>query len=277
MTRSYARRVPSPESTTADFYADPEIYDVLHAPGTREDVSSLLRMVRRLVPGREPLRLLEPACGSGRFVLELASRGHACTGFDLSPVMIGYAKAKAKERGLTRAARFFAGDMRTFATGRRLGTFDAAFNLINSIRHLSSDIAMVDHLRQVRSVLRPGGVYLVGLSLCAYGFESETEDVWRGRRGPLSVSQVVQYLPPPGRRGRARDERVVSHMTVVRRGHPAVHVDSAYVLRGYNLAQWRMVTARAGMSTVATLASDGRRECEPTEPGYFVFALTAAR
>ena len=277
MTSSYARRVSRPESTTADFYADPEIYDVLHAPGTRDDVSALLRTVRRLIPGRRPLRLLEPACGSGRFVLELASRGHACTGFDLSPVMVNYAKARARQHGLASAARFFAGDMRTFAQGRRLGRFDAAFNLINSIRHLSSDIAMIDHLRQVRSVLRPGGVYLVGLSLCAYGFESETEDVWRGRRGPLSVSQVVQYLPPPGRRGRARDERVVSHMTVTRRGHPSVHVDSTYSLRGYSLAQWRMVTARAGMAPVACLASDGRRECEPAEPGYFVFALSAAR
>lgn len=267
----------SPESRTADFYADPLVYDVLHAPGTRGDVAALLRMVRRFVPGREPLRLLEPACGSGRFVLDLAARGHRCTGFDLSPLMVKYAKARAKERNLGGLATFLAADMRSFADGRRLRPFDAAFNLINSIRHLPSDAAMIDHLRQVRSVLRPGGIYLVGLSLCAYGLESETEDVWRGRRGPLSVSQVVQYLPPPGREGRARNERVVSHMTVTRRGMEDVHVDSTYPLRGYDLAQWRTVTSRAGMPIVACLASDGRRECTPAEPGYFVFALSAAR
>ena len=267
----------SPEPRTADFYADPHVYDVLHAPGTRDDVASLLRIIRRFVPGREPLRLLEPACGSGRLAIELAARGHACTGFDLSPVMVRYAKARAKERGVGRLATFFAGDMRTFAARRRLRPFDAAFIPINSIRHLPSDTAMIDHLRQVRSVLRPGGVYLVGLSLCAYGLESETEDVWRGRRGGVSVSQVVQYLPPAGSRDSHRNERVVSHMTVIRRGHEPVHVDSAYVLRGYDLAQWRAITARAGMPIVGCVASDGRRECRPAEPGYFVFALSAAR
>ena len=263
----------SPESRTADFYADPLVYDVLHAPGTRDDVSALLRIVRHFVRGRAPLRLLEPACGSGRFVVELAARGHHASGFDLSPRMVAYAKARAKERGLGPRARFFAADMRTFAHGRRQAPFDVAFNLINSIRHLSSDAAMVDHLRQVRSALRPGGVYLVGLSLSAYGLESETEDVWRGRRGPLEVTQVVQYLPPPGRAGSARNERVVSHMTVTRRGHAPVHVDSTYRLRGYDLVQWRRVAARAGMPVIACLASDGRRRCEPVEPGYYVFAL----
>ncbi len=264
-------------SRTADFYADPLVYDVLHAPGTRDDVAALLRIARRFVPGREPLRLLEPACGSGRFVIDLAARGHECTGFDLSSDMIRYANARARERGLGRLARFFVADMRTFVAGRRMRPFDVAFILINSIRHLPSDAAMVDHLRQVRSALRPGGVYLVGLSLCAYGLESETEDVWRGSRGGVSVSQVVQYLPPPGDRGRARNERVVSHMTVTRRGCPPMHLDSTYVLRGYDLAQWRAVTARAGMRIIGCVASDGRRECEPAEPGYFVFALSAAR
>jgi SAM-dependent methyltransferase len=261
------------QSRTADFYADPLVYDVLHAPGTRDDVSALLRIVRQFVRGRRPLRLLEPACGSGRFVVELAARGHHAAGFDRSARMVTYAKARAKERGLGPRARFFPADMRTFARGRRLPPFDVAFNLINSIRHLPSDAAMVEHLRQVRSALRPGGVYLVGLSLCAYGLESETEDVWRGARGPLRVTQVVQYLPPPGREGSSRNERVVSHMTVTRRGLPPVHVDSTYQLRGYDLEQWRRVAARAGMPVVACVASDGRRRCEPVEPGYYVFAL----
>jgi SAM-dependent methyltransferase len=263
------------ESSNADFYADPLIYDVLHAPGTAGEVRALLRIVKRFMPVAQPLRFLEPACGTGRYLLALARKGHHCTGFDLSPEMIAYAKAAALERDLASRVRLFSADMRTFDQGRRLGTFNVAFNLINTIRHLSSDAAIIEHLEAVRRRLLPGGVYLVGLSLCAYGREAPTEDTWTGKIKGMTVTQVVQYLPSPGSSGKARDERVISHMSVTASGATR-HIDSTYVLRGYDLAQWRKVTRAAGFEIAACVASDGSGEVEPVEPGYFVFVLKAS-
>ena len=63
------------------------------------------------------------------------------------------------------------------------------------------------------------------LSTCAYGLESESEDVWVAHRGVTRVRQVVQYLPPEG----DRVERVISHVTV-RTPRGVREIDSVYGL-----------------------------------------------
>lgn len=258
----------------ADFYADPLVYDVLHSPGTAGEARAVLRITRRFMPVTPPLSFLEPACGTGRYLMFLARKGHTCTGFDLSSDMVTYAKGVAAEHERSKGVKLFVSDMRDFDVGRRLGQFNVAFNLINTIRHLSSDAAMVDHFKAIRRVLAPGGIYIVGISLCAYGQEMETEDTWIGKARGMSVTQVVQYLPSRGDTGKAREERVISHMTVTR-GTSTRHIDSNYVLRGYNLAQWREIVHDGGMQIAACLSSDGEDELTPCEPGYFIFVLKA--
>lgn len=264
-----------------DFYSLPRLYDILHAPGTGHDVRVLRSLQRRYgakVSGTACW--LEPACGSARYLREASRYGVRGVGFDLEPRMVRFARRAS--RGEVRAGvarrgtlRLFAARMEDFDTGRRLPRIDFAFNLINTIRHLMTDAAMASHLRAVGRVLEPRGVYVVGLSLAAYGQESITEDVWKGRSGKTRVSQVVQYLPPTGARGAAaRTERVVSHLTIIENGRER-HLDSTYALRGYSLAQWLQVVALGGMEVVATVDSDGRMH-EPSEPGYFLFVLRAS-
>lgn len=147
---------------------------------------------------------------------------------------------------------------------------DLAFVLINSIRHLSSDRAMLEHLRGIARVLRPGGIYAVGISLSAYGFEQESEDVWEARLGPSRVTQVVQYIPPTMG---SRRERVISHVSCATRSGRVVFEDvSTYWLRTYSMDQWRGLVDRAGMS-VRGVVDQGGVETTPAEPGYAVWVL----
>jgi SAM-dependent methyltransferase len=264
----------------ADVYADPHVYDVLHGPGTAHEVAVLRRLARRYAGARQPQVWLEPACGTARYLLHAAKRGDVrCVGFDLSETMVAYARERARELGLSRRVRVCVAPMEEFAEACRVraASVDFAFNPINTIRHLPSDRAMLAHLAEVARVLRPAGAYMVGVSLCAYGIEPITEDTWSGRRRGLRVSQVVQYIPPPGagtdgRRGEGvRSERVISHLTVHRAGEEA-HIDSTYTLRAYNLAQWLALIERSALEVAAVVDSDGRR-AQPREPGYFVFIL----
>jgi hypothetical protein len=89
----------------------------------------------------------------------------------------------------------FVADMTDFAprVGRRA---DLAFNLVNTIRHLPDDAAMLAHLAQVASCLRRRGVYVVGLSITEYGAERPTRDVWTAARGRCHVEQTAHYRPP---------------------------------------------------------------------------------
>lgn len=270
----------------SDFYADAAVYDILHAPGTKADVAGLERIARRFVRTGCPARgrgvaaaqaWLEPACGSGRYLIRAAELGYRCVGFDIEPGMVRYAQARAKERepGAGRV-RIFAADMRDFDQGRRLGRFDFAFNLINTVRHLSSDGAMRQHFAAVARVLKPGGVYAVGISLAAYGLEPETEDTWVGKQRGVTVTQVVQYIPPTARRGEAgRVERVLSHLTIRSgRGKSAreEHRDSTYALRSYGLEQWRALVENSALRIVGVTDGHGQ-DATASEPGYFVFVL----
>lgn len=258
-----------------DLYELPEIYDVLHQPGTGVELRGLERICRawcgtdRARAGRT-LTWLEPACGSGRLLRAAAAKGYRVIGFDLEAGMVRYAAARAREAGL-RNVRVFAADMAEFSDPLGAGSVDFAFNTINSIRHLRTDAALIAHLRGMGRVLRPGGVYAVGISLSAYGIEQESEDVWRGRGRGMTVTQVVQYLPPRGERGRLRFEPVISHL-VVRRGAEVRDIDSAYELRGYNRKQWRAALRRAGM-TVSAIVDDKGRPTPEVEPGYAIWVL----
>lgn len=271
------------------FYTLPEVYDILHAAGTAAEVTGLERIARAHVTSR-PLAeqtWLEPACGSGRYLRVAAARGRRVVGFDLSSVMVEYAQrsitarlakrkppARATARPIVRVA-----DMASFASSMsdvlRPASVDFAFNLINTVRHLPSDRAMLDHFDQVAKVLRPGGVYALGLSLSSYGAEIATEDIWIGRRGRCEVRQVVQYLPATGTGRGGRAERVISHLTVTR-GKRCDEIDFAYDLRSYDLAQWRALVRRSALKMVGAVREDGS-PMEVSEPGYAIFLLAPAR
>lgn len=253
----------------ADFYADPQLYHVLHLEGTRGEVAALERIAWRHAEGAgrgAALRWLEPASGTGRYLHELAKRGHRGVGVDLSGAMNRFARAEAVRLGVGDRLRFVTARMESFAAGVR--AFDVAFNPINSIRHLGSDRGLLEHLSSVGRSLRAGGVYIVGWELLYPGEQQPTEDVWTGRGRGLRVHQFVSYLPDEVGR---RRERVLSHLTV-RRGRDEEHIDSSYWLRTYTVPQAQRVVARAGWMVEASYGPGGRPK-DPWVPGYALRVL----
>lgn len=266
------RKVISERDEVRGLYTIPAIYDALHQPGTKGEVKAIIRLARRFHP---PAALrgalwLEPACGTARHLREAFARGFDIAGFDTERTMLSFARAHCP--GAPRHA-FFNGRMEDFVLPRAFGSrkADLAFNLINSIRHLSSDRAMLEHLRSVADALNPGGIYVVGIGMAAYGVETDTEDVWRGSAGTLRVTQVVQYIPATSRTGVGRSERVISHLTV-RDGTRERHIDSHYTLRSFDLAQWRATIARSPFSVVGVADQDGH-PTRAVEPGYALWVL----
>lgn len=97
--------------------------------------------------------ILDLACGTGVYTLELARLGYDVTGTDLEPGMIEQAKEKALAAGLT--ASFAVGDMRE---PQALGlTFDGLFCIGNSLSHLLSENDLKKALASMRQVLRDQG------------------------------------------------------------------------------------------------------------------------
>jgi len=279
-----------PEAMTLkgeDWYDHPKWYDILHARGTAAEVTGVEAIAERFAGwDREDryLNLLEPACGTGRHLRVAARRGHRCWGIDLSEPMLEFAREKLREAGLK--ATLVHLDMASFTTGELgLGRerIDVALCFINSVRHLPTDEAMVGHLRSVKRVLSRDGVYAVGLGLAAYGCEQESEDVWKGSRGRCSVTQMVQYLPPPNRviqdRGSEiepqRNERVISQLAVAMPSRE-VFISHRFSLRTYDAGEWGAVLKRAGMRVVGLVDEFGDDldwDWQSGSPGYAVFVL----
>lgn len=255
-------------------YGQPELYDILHQPDTEWEVRGLIKIARRFLGPRDPatMRWLEPACGTGRYLRLAAKKGVRVVGFDRSPEMITYAKARVKELGVSRRANLFVGDMVGFESEMKPASIDLCFNLINTIRHLPSDKAILAHLAGVHTVLKPGGILIVGISLSAYGKEVPEEDVWRGNRGRVEVTQIVNYEPAENGPGPGkRIEKVYSHM-MARTPTGDSHHDDTYGLRSYDLAQWRTIVSRAGFERIATIDEHGE-DVLVREPGYAIHVL----
>ena len=194
-------------------YADPVLYDILYTPGTAGEVDALERVERRFASCRLPARRLwlEPACGTGRYLRVAAGRGRRCLGFDLDEGQLAYARGR-RLRGRGPRPRYFQADMTDFmaAGGLEPGSVDFAFNPVNSLRHLPDDGALLAHFGQMARALKPGALYVVGISLTDYDWLMPEEDLWEGRRGACQVSQLVNYLPPEPGTHLDRVERVLS-------------------------------------------------------------------
>jgi ubiquinone/menaquinone biosynthesis C-methylase UbiE len=148
-------RVPADEGPrvarevyTHDYSED---YQRLHGQRTAEhDAAFFLPYVR---PG---MRLLDCGCGPGSITLGLAARVAPAevVALDLAQEQLDAAQALAAARGITNV-RFQRGDI--YALPFPAASFDAAF-AHNVLEHLRDPLGA---LREMRRILRPGGVVAV--------------------------------------------------------------------------------------------------------------------
>jgi 2-polyprenyl-3-methyl-5-hydroxy-6-metoxy-1,4-benzoquinol methylase len=76
-------------------------------------------------------KILEPMCGTGRFLIPLLEQGYSVTGFDYSPHMLNVCRQKCKDRGLTPTLL-----EATFETFSLVETYDLIFIPSGSFGHL---------------------------------------------------------------------------------------------------------------------------------------------
>ena len=170
-------------------YDLPQIYDIAFSWDLSGEIGFFKGVFATHVPF--PVRhILEPACGSGRFLRTLPPHGFQVTGYDINPVMVQYAEDSVAAAGCEGSVRIVLANM---ASAEIPGEFDAALNSINSIGYLHSDDDVVSHLKATGSSLREGGVYLVHLNF-AYEGELPDGDHWTMERDGVIVKTSWRIL-----------------------------------------------------------------------------------
>lgn len=175
-------------------------------------------------------RLLEPACGTGRLVAELAARGYELSGLDLSQPSLDYALRRLTRRKL--AAHLFPADMADFQLAAPV---DAAYCTFDGFRHLLTEDAARRHLQAVSDALRPGGIYILGFHLLPPDADPECTERWTAQHGRTKVTVTLRVLDTDRRR-RIETLRVC---LLVRNGARTVRLRHDFPFRMYTARQFR--------------------------------------
>lgn len=191
-----------------DWYEVPIIYDIVFQTDTLSEVQFLQSALQRFgleSPEPSTSRLLEPACGTGRIAVELAKLGFHVHGFDISEPSLAFARDRALREGTD------VSDRMTLSTGRMeefeladndWGTYDAAYNLVSSFKHVLEADDAASHLQLVHRALKPGGIYCLGLHVSDYTDLEEEREKWIETREGLSVIAKIFSSAPDVSRNR---------------------------------------------------------------------------
>jgi len=168
------------------WYDHPAYYDIAFAEDTGAEADFVEAVWKRFGDGSLN-RLLEPGCGSGRLVLELAKRGYSVVGFDDNQAALAHLEMRLRVTG--NSAEVITADLTNF---RIAPSVDLAFSFCNTFRHLLTIEAAASHLRCAAESLKPGGLYLLGLHLMPIDADLNDSEQWDAERDGVQVSTTLK-------------------------------------------------------------------------------------
>ncbi len=218
----------------ASIYDFPVYYDLIFGADWAAEFKFLeaafAKHVTLLKKGSRTRRLLEPACGTGRLVYRMAKAGYFCDGLDLNAKAIDYCNERLARNGMRESA--WVADMTDFVVDK---PYDAAFNTINSFRHLPSESSALAHFRCLGQAIRPGGIYALGFHLTPLQGTPTDEEKWSARRGHLVINT---HMWPKDKEPKKRVERFNLRFDVYRPTEQ-FRIDDVLVLRSYTHRQFQ--------------------------------------
>lgn len=138
-----------------DVFNRREFFD-LYRKADLDRASTQVDQALSLLDLRPPARVLDVCSGYGRHSVEMARRGFAVAGVDISEAQVAQAHGHAASAGVS--AAFVVGDARALPLA---GGFDAAINMFLSFGYFTTDAESQAMLDGVARVLRRGGRLLI--------------------------------------------------------------------------------------------------------------------
>ncbi|MEZ6062860.1 MAG: class I SAM-dependent methyltransferase [Planctomycetaceae bacterium] len=171
---------------TTGCYDHPRYWDLAFDDETTGEADFIEAAARKYCPF--PLRrILEPGCGGGRLLAEMALRGYEVIGCDVSAAAVEYCRTRLPET--QPSCRVEVADMLEFRSPEPV---DVACCFVNTFRHLLTETDAVRHLNSVADSLRAGGLYLIGMHLLPPDADEEDEEEWTAEADGVRIDMRLQ-------------------------------------------------------------------------------------
>jgi SAM-dependent methyltransferase len=160
----------------------PVMFDSARWAEVSEAADGITRLAGLRLYGESALRsaprVLDLCCGFGRITSELARRGFAAAGVDITAAFLETARSDAEYEKLD--IEYVEADARSF---RRPGFFDAAVNLYISFGYFADPLDDRTVARNVCESLKPGGAFIIETLGKEIAVRDFTEGEWFERAG----------------------------------------------------------------------------------------------
>ncbi|MEM7014557.1 MAG: class I SAM-dependent methyltransferase [Verrucomicrobiota bacterium] len=219
-----------------DWYDTPLYYDIVFDTDTETEADFLEAIHRQHGPGGKSRRVLEPACGSGRLIREMARRGWTAAGFDLSKEMLEFSKKRIDKENLK--AQLWVDRMEAFELpAKAKAKYDLAHCFVTTFKYLLTEEDAVACLQRVADALKPGGLFVLGLHLTAYSNTGIQHERWVAERDGIKVVCNIRSWPADREK---RLEKVRSRIKATQISSGKIHQqETSWYFRTYNARQLR--------------------------------------
>lgn len=225
-----------------NWYDFPKYYDVAFSHDMHDELA-FLKAMSRAYHYKGQLKLLEPACGTGRLLIPLARAGYTCTGIDSNQHSLDYLAEKLQRQGLK--AALFNTDMSSFSLNT---SFDMAYCTVDSFRHLLTEKAALLHLTSMANALKKSAIYILGMHLLTDKKNNSRTVRWTHSRGRLLLKTSMSLV---GLNRRTRRETLSVKMQPITKSKKELHTFQ-YDLRTYTLKQFQSLLGRSGAFRIIT-------------------------
>ncbi len=245
-----------PAPVPLDWYDTPLYYDIIFDADTPTEADFLESLFARHAKTRGR-SVLELACGSGRLLKSLAERGWSPAGFDLNPSMLAFARERLDAAGLD--AMLWQDRMESFRIPRKR-YFALVHCLVSTFKYLLDEAGALACLARVAEVMKPGGIFVLGIHLSDPLRKTPSHERWVASRDGIEVTCNTRTWPAPHG---TRREPMRSRLRVTLTNGEIHEQETNWEVRSYTAAQLKRLLRKSGAFTVLA-CHDFRHDPEET-------------
>lgn len=236
-----------------------ETYETLHAEAPEDELAFYLSYAHA------GDKILEPMCGSGRFLVPFMERGFDITGVDLSEEMLSALHRKAPR------ARVYKGDILEFDSD---APYDYIFISSGSFS-LFTDAQIVDRvLVKLRSLLAPGGTMVIAAESMA-GARNGDGSYRLVSTIPLDDGGELRFSSMDRYDAKTQTQYSPGRYELYRDGEPVESEWMDFQIRLYRLGELERRLERAGFAGVTTYRSFDKEPAEGDIDEMFLYECSA--